>query len=168
MKDSYANNDKYGSIRDDKIDWVCDIHIFTNSHKRHRIGRTHLYDLRCDHLWFYGVPHSRLQREFKDLMQGDRNHVEISCEIYHWSSRNGKYAPVIARIGVHVECICPPQNSTIIQDNSQNVDDDKELTPLLPPCSTSSVLTDSDTEDPSTSNYIANGLTYIWVLMVMG
>ena len=36
-------------------------------------------------------------------MQGDWNHVEISCKIYHWSSRNGKYVPVIARIGVHVE-----------------------------------------------------------------
>ena len=101
-------------------------------------------------------------------MQGDQNHVEISCKIYHWSSRNGKYALMIARMGVHVECICPPQNSIIIQENSQNIDDDKEFTPLLPPCSTSSILTDSDTEDPSTSNYIANGLTYVWVLMVMG
>ena len=65
-------------------------------------------------------------------MQGDRNHVEISCKISHWASRNGKYAPVIARMGVHVECICPPQNSVIIQHNSQNVDDDTEqLAPLL-------------------------------------
>ena len=36
-------------------------------------------------------------------MQGDWNHVEISCKIYHWSSRNGKYVPVFAGIGVHVE-----------------------------------------------------------------
>ena len=65
-------------------------------------------------------------------MQGDRNHVEISCKITYWVSRNGKYAPVIARTGVHVECICPPQNSVIIQHNSQNVDDDTEqLAPLL-------------------------------------
>uniref|UniRef100_A0A7N2N7C4 Chaperone DnaJ C-terminal domain-containing protein n=1 Tax=Quercus lobata TaxID=97700 RepID=A0A7N2N7C4_QUELO len=40
-------------------------------------------------------------------MQGDWNHVDISCKIDHWASRNGKYAPVIARMGVHVECICP-------------------------------------------------------------
>ena len=52
--------------------------------------------------------HSQLQREFGDLMQGDRNHVEISCKIDHWVSTTGKYAPVIARIGVHVECICLP------------------------------------------------------------
>ena len=91
-----------------------------------------MYDLKCDHLWFYGVPHSRLQRDFRDLMQGDRNHVEISCKIDHWVSKNGKFAPVIARMGVHVECICPPQKSVIIQHNSQNVDDDTELlAPLL-------------------------------------
>ena len=101
-------------------------------------------------------------------MQGDRNYVEISCKIYHWSSRNGKYAPMIARMGVHVECKCPPQNSIIIQDNSQNVDDNTELRPILPPCSTSSVSTNSNARDPSTSNYIANGLAYVWVLMVMG
>nr|XP_023927679.1 disease resistance-like protein CSA1 [Quercus suber] len=34
LKDSYANNDKYGSLRDDEIDCVCEIHIFTNSRKR--------------------------------------------------------------------------------------------------------------------------------------
>ncbi|XP_050254127.1 disease resistance protein RUN1-like [Quercus robur] len=133
LKDNYANIiDKCGSIRDDIIYCVCDIHIFTDSRKRRRIVRTHLYGLKCDHLWFYGAPHNRLQMDFGDLMQGDRNHVEISCKITHWVSRNGKYAPVITRLGVHVECICPPQNSIIIQCNSQNVDEDtKLLTPLL-------------------------------------
>ena len=63
----------------------------------------HLYELKCDHLWFHSEPHSQLQREYGDLMQGDRNHVEISCKIDHWENRNGKYAPMIARMGVHVE-----------------------------------------------------------------
>ena len=85
-------------------------------------------------------------------MQGERNHVEISCKINHWASENGKYAPVIARIGVHVECKCPPQNSIIIQHNSQNVDEDTMFTPSLPPCSTSNVLSDLDVEDPSTTS----------------
>ena len=67
----------------------------------------HLYDLKCDHLLFYGEPHSELQREFGYLMQGERNHVEISCKISHWASENGKYAPMIARMRVHVECRCP-------------------------------------------------------------
>ena len=132
LKDSYANNDKYGSIRDDIIDCYLDIHVSTDSRKRRRMLRGRFYGLGCDHLRFHGEPHSRLQRRFRDLMQGDRNHVEISCKIDHWVSTTGKYAPVIARIGVHVECICPPQNSVIIQHNSQNVDDDTEqLAPLL-------------------------------------
>ena len=33
LKDSCANNDKYGSLCDDIIDCVCDIHISTNSRK---------------------------------------------------------------------------------------------------------------------------------------
>ncbi|XP_030950971.1 disease resistance-like protein DSC1 isoform X2 [Quercus lobata] len=93
---------------------------------------------------------NRLQRRFGDLMQGDRNHVEISCKISHWISTNGKYAPVIARMGVHVECICPPQNSVIIQHNSQNVDDDIEL--LAPLLSQNGSQTDSDAGDPSSSS----------------
>ncbi|KAL4637121.1 hypothetical protein ACB092_03G057900 [Castanea dentata] len=149
LKDSYANNDKYGSIRDDIIDCLFDIHISTDSRKRRLMVSGVFYALKCDHLWFYGEPHNQVQRDFRDLMQGDRNHVEISCKITHWVSRNIKYAPVIARMGVHVECICPPQNSVIIQHNSQNVDDDTELLePLL--CQNGS-HTDSDAGDPSSS-----------------
>nr|XP_023914306.1 TMV resistance protein N-like [Quercus suber] len=150
LKDSYANNDKYSSIRDDIIDCVCDIHISTDSHKRHRMVRGNFFELKCDHPWFYGVPHSQLQRRFGDLMQGDRNHVEISCKISRWACRNGKYAPVIAKMGVHVECICPPQNSVIIQHNSQNVDDEIEL--LAPLLSQNGSHTDSDTGDTSSSS----------------
>ncbi|KAL0009448.1 hypothetical protein SO802_010950 [Lithocarpus litseifolius] len=121
LKDSYADNDSYGFVHDDIISWVCDLRIFINGHKRPLLERAFFRFLKCDHILFLGMPHSQLQRKFGDLMQGDRNHVEIS-----W-------------IGVHVECICSPQNSVIIQDNSQNVDDSEDtmLTPLLPPCSTS-------------------------------
>ena len=139
LKDSYANNDSYGSILDDIIDWVCDLEIFVNGNKRPLIKTVFFQYMKCDHLWFWGAPHNQLQRKFGDLMQGDRNHVEISCKITHWTSKKGKFAPMIARMGVHVECICSPQNSVIIQDNSQNVDDSEDtmLAPLLPPCSTS-------------------------------
>ncbi|XP_065635804.1 disease resistance protein RPV1-like isoform X2 [Quercus suber] len=150
LKDSYANNDKYRSLRDDIIDCVCDLHIFTDSRKRRHMFTGYFYALKCDHLWFYGEPHSQLQRDFGDLMQGDRNHVEISCKITHWVSRNGNYAPVIARMGVHVECICPPQNSIIIQHNSQNVADDTEL--LAPLLSPNGSHTDSDAGDASSSS----------------
>ena len=79
-----------------------------------------------------------------------RNHVEISCKISHWTSETGKYAPVIARMGVHVDCICPPQNSVIIQHNPQNVDDDTEL--LAPLLSQNGSQTDSDAGDASSSS----------------
>ncbi|KAF3954977.1 hypothetical protein CMV_019757 [Castanea mollissima] len=150
LKDSYANNDKHGSICGDIIDCICDIHISTNSRKRRHMAGFTFFDLKCDHLWFYGEPHSRLQRRFGDLMQGDRNHVEISCKISHWTSKFGKYAPMIARMGVHVECVCPPQNSVIIQHNSQNVDDGTEL--LAPLLSQNGSHTDSDVGDLSSSS----------------
>ena len=139
LKHSYANNDSYGSVRDDIIDWVCDLEIFVNGHKQHFINQTFFQHLKCDHLWFLGEPYSQLQRKFRDVMQSDRNHVKISCKISHWKSEFGKFAPMIARMGVHVECICSHQNSIIIQDNSQNVNDSEDtmLTPLLPHCSTS-------------------------------
>ncbi|XP_030936167.1 disease resistance-like protein DSC1 [Quercus lobata] len=108
LKDNFANNDKYGSVHDDIISWVCDLRIFINGHKQPLIERAFFPHLKCDHLWFYGEPHGQLQRKFKDLMQGDQNHVEISCKISHWTSESGKFAPMIARMGVHVECICSP------------------------------------------------------------
>ena len=71
-----------------------------------------LFDaIRCDHLWFYYRPHSSLQPLFQDLNLGDRNHVEISCKISHWTSKPRQVVPIIKRLGVHVECTCPPQNS---------------------------------------------------------
>ena len=98
LKDNYANNDKYSSLHDDIIDCVCDIHISIDSRKRRHMVGLSFYELKCDHLWFYGVPHSQLKRNFGDLMQGDHNHVEISCKIDHWASENGKFTLVIARM----------------------------------------------------------------------
>ncbi|KAF3960858.1 hypothetical protein CMV_014457 [Castanea mollissima] len=139
LKDSYADNDSYGFVRDDIISGAWDLRIFINGHKRPFIERDFFLFMKCDHMWFCGMPHSQLLRKFGDLMQGDRNHIKISCKISHWTSEFGKFAPMVARMGVHVECICSPQNSVIIQDNSQNVDDSEDtmLTPLLSPCSTS-------------------------------
>ena len=140
LKDSYIDNDSYGFVRDDIISWVCDLRIVINGHKRPFIESAFFRFLKCDHMWFLGTPHSQLLRKFGDLMQGDRNHVEISCKISHWTSEFGKFAPMVARMGVHAECICSPLNSVIIQDNSQNVDDNcdnTEFAPLLHPATTS-------------------------------
>lgn len=92
--------------------------------------------MQSNHLWLYGGPHQLLHQEFGDLIQGDQNHVEVSCKISQWTSKTSrKIAPAITRMGVHVECICHTQNSIIIQENCENVDDDSndiELLPLLP------------------------------------
>ena len=152
LKDNDANNDKYDSVRDDEISWNCHVNIFTNGNTQLLKSRN-FSRMKCDHLWFFGVSHSQLQQYFRNIMQGDRNLVEVSCKISSWSTRNGKFAPVIARMGVHAECICHPPNSVIIDDNSQNVDDNSDysenvddssddnetvLAPLLSPFSTSS------------------------------
>ena len=128
LKDSYAN--KCGSLCEDIISWACVVNISINGQKRRFMRQPFFQCLRCDHLWFYGVPHSQLQKIFGDMIQGDQNHVEVSCKISHWTSQFGEFAPVIARMGAHVECICPPQN----------VDEISELAPLLPSISTSNGL----------------------------
>ncbi|KAL0006614.1 hypothetical protein SO802_008116 [Lithocarpus litseifolius] len=59
-------------------------------------------------------PQSSLQELFWDLQLTDRNHVEILCETF-LSYRTEEIAPIVKRIGVHVECNCPPpQNPSII------------------------------------------------------
>ena len=52
---------------------------------------------------------SSLQKLFEDLNLGDRNLVQIFCEISSYND-TGEIAPLITRVGVHVECICS-QNS---------------------------------------------------------
>ena len=64
------------------------------------------------HLSFCCRPQSSSQELFRDLQLTDRNHVEILCE-----ASTAIYAPIAKRIGVHVECNCPPpQNPRIFQD----------------------------------------------------
>ncbi|XP_050284365.1 disease resistance protein Roq1-like isoform X2 [Quercus robur] len=59
------------------------------------------------HLGFCCRPQSSLQELFRDLQLTDRNHVEILCETHY----------LVERIGVHVECNCPPpQNPRIFED----------------------------------------------------
>jgi hypothetical protein len=75
-----------------------------------------------DHLWFYYRPGSSLQDLFKDLNLGDQNHVEVLCKVSLRGFDTRIISPsIIKRMGVHVECICPPQNSTIFYDNYEEV-----------------------------------------------
>ena len=99
----------FGLLDDVLYEYLCDVNISINGTKREL--KVRLFDaIRCDHLWFYYRPHSSLQPLFQDLNLGDRNHVEISCKISHWTSKPRQVVPIIKRLGVHVECTCP-QNS---------------------------------------------------------
>nr|POF23275.1 hypothetical protein CFP56_27946 [Quercus suber] len=69
------------------------------------------------------IYNSTLQGLFRDLQLTDRNHVEIRCEPFnasYYPSSREKIAPIVERIGVHVDCNCP-----LFQDIS------KHLHPLM-------------------------------------
>ncbi|KAL0006208.1 hypothetical protein SO802_013769 [Lithocarpus litseifolius] len=106
---SRAGKDKYG--------YVCVVDIFTNGHKQ-TLLKKFLCRKRCDNLWFYGASHNLLQQDFRNLIQGDRNHVKISCKISCWTDETGgEIAPTIARMEVHVKGICGLHNSVISHEN---------------------------------------------------
>ncbi|KAL4622114.1 hypothetical protein ACB092_06G274200 [Castanea dentata] len=84
-------------------------HVFIsiNGSKR-QFERTYCSFERVNQLVFCCRPQSSLQTLFEGLNLGDRNLVQIFCETSHDA---GKIAPVITRVGVHVECNCSPQKS---------------------------------------------------------
>lgn len=86
-------------VDEDEYDFACVVDIFTNGHKRTLVKK--FFDkMHCDHRWFYGASHRLLQQEVGNLIQGDWNHVEISCKISLWTGTIGReIAPTIAMMG---------------------------------------------------------------------
>ena len=106
---------------EDEYSFVCVVDIFINGLKR-TLAKNFFENYRCDHRWFYGASQSLLQQEVGNFIQGDWNHVEISCKISCWTSNTGRdIAPSIARLGVHVKCICGLHNSIISHENHELV-----------------------------------------------
>ncbi|XP_065634980.1 disease resistance protein RUN1-like isoform X2 [Quercus suber] len=100
----------------------CDYYVFISIN-----GRERMFEVRKNtrrwHLCFICRPQSTLQGLFRDLQLTDRNHVEIRCEPFnasYYPSSREKIAPIVERIGVHVDCNCP-----LFQDIS------KHLHPLM-------------------------------------
>jgi hypothetical protein len=108
--------------------WDCytchfDVNIAFKGSKR-MFRKESFYGLKSDHLWFYCRQPPNL---FNDLELGARNHVEVFCQMSIPPRASPKMGNVIIkRLGVHVECICRPQNFVFIHENCENVDDDSE------------------------------------------
>ena len=85
--------------------------IFINGTERRFERKNICKDKRSGHLTFSCRPQSSLQELFRDLQLKDRNHVEILCETVPHSSIDAYHPP--QRIGVHVECNCPPYRSDL-------------------------------------------------------
>ena len=111
-------------IEDDFCNFNYHVVISINGSKR--LFESTMFILLCvDQLVLCCRLQSSLQKLFEDLNLGDRNLVQIFCETSHDA---GKIAPVITRVGVHVECICSPQKSrgcqiskSIVQQNRQRL-----------------------------------------------
>ena len=97
------------------------VEITVNGRKR-LFERTHNRGMRSDHLSFSCRPQNSLQKQFQDLNLGDRNHVELFSGTFFESSELEKIAPIIKRMAVHVECICPPLHiSGIFHDSYEGI-----------------------------------------------
>jgi hypothetical protein len=111
---------------DDLYSCLCDFNIALNGSKR-KSRKDSFYALKSDHLWFYCRHQSSLPKLFHDWELGVRNHVEIFCQMSFPTNESPKMAhAIIKRLGVHVECICRPQNFVFIHENCENVDDYSE------------------------------------------
>ena len=63
------------------------------------------------HLCFSCRPQSSFQELFRDLQLTDRNHVQIHCKTaFPRDPSSNEIAPIVKRIGVHVECNCISQD----------------------------------------------------------
>ncbi|XP_065618528.1 disease resistance protein RPS6-like [Quercus suber] len=98
-------------LQDSCYDFDCYVFVSINGSER-MFERTSVYVERSfGHLFFSCRPQSSLQEQFRDLKLSDRNHLEILCETFPHGSydpSSREIAPIVKRIGVHVECNCPP------------------------------------------------------------
>ena len=94
-------------------DFFYHVIISINGSKRTIESRIVSHNYFVERMGFY---FSSLQGPFEGFNLGDQNLVEIFCETSLLYNR--KESPNIKWIGVHVQCICPqPQKSIIFHDN---------------------------------------------------
>ncbi|KAF3955931.1 hypothetical protein CMV_018911 [Castanea mollissima] len=108
---------------------LFDYHVFISINGSIQLFQSSEYIFEhFNQLVFCCRPQSSLQKLFEDLNLGDRNLVQIFCKTSHDA---GKIAPVITRVGVHVECICSPQKSQGCQISKSIVQQNRRRPALL-------------------------------------
>ena len=103
--------------------FYCDLsyYVFVSINGSERMFETKIIKIgrSFGHLCFCCRPQSSLQELFRDLQLTDRNHVDILCKT---SPYHRDIASIVKRIGIHVECNCPPpQNPSIFQGINRHI-----------------------------------------------
>ncbi|KAF3942611.1 hypothetical protein CMV_030750 [Castanea mollissima] len=86
---------------------LCHVYISINGCKKLKCMAKYI-DLSHNILLLCSPPQRFLQQILNESNPTDQNHVEVTYEILHCYE-----PPNVTRWGVHVECICPPQESGI-------------------------------------------------------
>ena len=87
--------------------YQCSIYLLINGFEERLTRCTFRLDS-LNFMWFHYV--SDTHNLLKRIILGDRNDVTLRCEIS--DIHRGTTEITIRLCGVHVACICPPQNST--------------------------------------------------------
>ena len=117
---------------------ACNVYLSINGYKKICIGLIWMLDEVSGHLWLCSRSHQKLQKQLNESNPSEQNYVEVIYEVSYTFERRSW--------GVHVECICCPQNSNISylpllsarhSCGSSSIPGNTELPPLPPVSSTS-------------------------------
>ena len=90
----------------------CNCHVYISINGCNKSEKLNQFDIDDNLLRLYTPPQRHLQRHLNESNPTDQNYVEITYETRGYVGEPNAEPPIKAtRWGVHVECICPPQES---------------------------------------------------------
>ncbi|XP_030946035.1 TMV resistance protein N-like [Quercus lobata] len=124
----------------DKNDYICEcfVYISINGCKKCECMPRHLVLNAYNLLLLYSPPQRFLQQKLNESNPTDQNLVEVTYKIIKFRQDDGAFIETLnaTRWGVHVECICPPQESGIpnlpLLTTGHDDDDDVDYWSELP------------------------------------